>query len=227
MKGKSTVTVLLTALFGCLLLTGCQPKSYTVTVSGDAIKDGDTLYLTNNLRQLTPIDTAITANGKAVFHAPTDSTFFASVYKASNPNIGITLFVGPEKNIIFLSKNAGGSKVAGSEINERWREMSDSIYRITIRMNALADLLNKTSLPYQEQKRYVERMKVCNNELKAVITNYARKNINNELGFFILTFYDGHIISPDIRNELIRQLPQAMRDRPAIRQLSKQEQDIR
>lgn len=221
MRSKTTIIAMTMAVLGYSLLAGCRPKNYTITVSGDAIKDGDTLYLTDNLRQLTPIDTAVTVDGKAVFRAPTDSTFMALVYKSGNNNIGATLFVGQGAAIVFLSKNAGESKVAGAEINERWREMNDSIYKITIRLNTLADQLNKTEMPYQKQKKYIERMKVCNSELKTAIINYARENIDNELGCFILTFYDD-IIPPDVRDELISQLPQGMHNSAAIRQLSKE-----
>ena len=221
MRSKATIIAMTMAVLGYSLLTGCRPKNYTITVSGDAIKDGDTLYLTDNLRQLTPIDTAVTVDGKAVFRAPTDSTFMALVYKSGNNNIGATLFVGQGEAIVFLSKNAGESKVAGAEINERWREMNDSIYKITIRLNTLADQLNKTEMPYQKQKKYIERMKACNSKLKTAIINYARENIDNELGCFILIFYDD-IIPPDVRDELISQLPQGMHNRAAIRQLSKE-----
>ena len=215
-----SLTVLL-LIAAQMLFASCRQRNYVIHVHGDGLKEGDTLFLTNDLRTFAPIDTAMVKDGKTEFRNATDTTFFAAVYKAGDARLGTTLFVEPGHISVLLSNKPGESKVSGTPTNEKWIVINDSIYKIGVKINNLANQLYQPGLTEEQQKQYAERINSYSQEFTTYVTENARKNINNELGVFILTFYENDIIEPAVKKELITQLPQHLRNRASIKQLEK------
>ena len=60
------INILLSSAIGLALFSSCQNHSYRIEGSGDALIDGDTLYLTTDLQELTPTDSIVVKDGKFV-----------------------------------------------------------------------------------------------------------------------------------------------------------------
>ena len=73
---RRTIRLIAGAMMGIALLASCQSKSYRLEGSGEALKDGDTLFLTTDLTELTPSDTIVVKDGKFAITGETDSTYF-------------------------------------------------------------------------------------------------------------------------------------------------------
>ena len=58
-----------------------------------------------------------------------------------------------------------------------------------------------------------------NKRFSAIVVKTTEKNIKNEFGYFLLTYYPDELIDNDARARLIQQLPDEMRQRPAIKQI--------
>ena len=101
-----SLTVLL-LIAAQVLFASCRQRNYVIHVHGDGLKEGDTLFLTNDLRTFAPIDTAMVKDGKTEFRNATDTTFFAAVYKAGDARLGTTPFVEPGHISVLPSNKPG------------------------------------------------------------------------------------------------------------------------
>lgn len=205
----------------CFLSAGCQSKSYKIEGTCDGIADGDTLFLTNDAITGKPIDTLIVKDGKFEVSGNTDSTSFCMVYSAKNNELNIPFFIEPGTIKINLSMNPYKQKVSGTEINERWQTMNDTIASVAMEIDRLSNTMFHAKYAESEQKELNAKYKSLNNKFKDVIKSYAKKNIDNELGYFIITYYPEEFISPKTQLELINKMPQKMRNRAKIRNIEK------
>lgn len=215
MNKLMTIALLAASLIG----SGCQSKSYKIEGQGDGMADGDTLYLTTDMTTGIPMDTIIAKDGKFEISGTTDSTFFAMIYNAKRQEINIPLFVEPGTITVNLSKNPGQSKVSGTETNEKWQTLNDSVVKIGTQINRIATYIYDNQLTESEQKDQMAAIERLNKHFNSFITDYARKNIANEMGYFILTYYPEDVISNKDKLDMIAKMPKAMRNRPAMKQL--------
>lgn len=197
----------------------CQPKSYKIEGQGDAVKDGDTLFLTIDPNTATPIDTAVVKDGKFEFSADIDSTVFGQIYSPKDPKITFPLFVEPGTIKVTMSSTPAQCKVSGTETNERWQELNDTTVRIGMKADRIVAAIHGNPLSDSEQQALMQQVNKINEEFKACTTTYAERNIDNELGFFMLTYYPEEVISADKKLELIGKMPQKMQQRPQIKSL--------
>lgn len=202
-------------------LAACQSDTYRIKGSGDALKDGDTLYITNDMMTGKPIDTVVVKDGKFETEGTTDSTAFCMIYSKSN-GMMMPFFIEPGTIKLRLAKNGGKSEVTGTAVNEKWQDMADSIYTLSKKMQELAAHTYNNEPDNDELKKQKAEMDKVNEDFKGLVLRKAEENVKNEFGYFILTYYTQGIITPETHIRLIGEMPEKMRNRPAIQTLLRQ-----
>ncbi len=216
MVRKSLIPCLGTFLFA---LTACQSNGYKVAGDVKGLSDGDTLFLTRDLTTGIPSDTILIDNGKFSISGETDSTALCMVYSAKKNEINAPFFLEPGTITIHLSDQSGSSRVSGTTCNDEWQELNDSVMVIGKEINRIAEHIYANNLPQEEQQKGMEQIEKLNKRFSACVVKTAEKNIDNEFGYFLLTYYPEDLIDNETRSRLIGSLPAEMQKRPAIQQM--------
>jgi thiol-disulfide isomerase/thioredoxin len=207
------------AIMGMALLTSCQSKSYRLEGSGEALKDGDTLFLTTDLTELTPSDTIVVKDGKFAITGETDSTYFCLLYSAKNNTIAMPFFVEPGTVRMTFPEKMENARVAGTPCNDEWQTVSDSTAAMSQKMSQLAMQMYSGQSSMESQAKIQTEIEQMNNRFRQFIFDKGKKNISNEFGYFIVTFYSGGLLTADQSKELIQLMPDNLRQRQPIRQM--------
>lgn len=200
----------------CLLLAACQSSSYKISGECAELNDGDTLFVSNDMINGTPTDTMIVKDGKFETEGETDSTYLCMVYSAKQHSINVPFFIEPGSIKLTLSDNPDLSKTSGTMMNRRWQELTDSSATIGKRINKIATILYGTNVNTTEKKRLEAGIELLNKQFAKCVTRFAKGNIDNEFGYFLLTYYPEDIIDNATKLKLINRLPKEMRQRKTI-----------
>lgn len=201
-------------------LAACQSNTYHIKGTVEDATGKDTLFLTTNLQEGTPRDTIIAEDGKFELSGETDSTYFCVIYSKSDEALSIPIFIEPGTIKVQLSKTPGVSRVGGTAINDEWQRMTDSTMVIGKEINNLAEKMYANEQASQEeQQKVMDQIEKLNQRFSGVVLSFTERNIKNELGYFLLTFYPEEIISNQDRLRLIKQLPEKMRQREDIKHM--------
>lgn len=209
-----------------LLLTACQSKSYKIEGSGDALQDGDTLYITTDIIDGTPQDTIVVTEGGFKMESETDSTVFCMIYNPKKQGMAMPFFIEPGTIKLILSDNSTQSKVSGTKTNNRWQELNDTTVKIGMKINRIATYIYETQLSDTEQSAKMAEIDKLNEEFKTCIADYAERNIDNELGRFMLTYYPEDVIPADKKLTLISKMPSKTQERQAVKTLKKRLEEL-
>ena len=202
-----------------LTLSACHQTSYTISGTAEGLQDGDTLFVTDNMETGIPTDTLILQSGKFTLEGETDSTRLCMVYSASRNELNAPFFLEPGTISIAIKETPGASRVGGTLCNDRWQELNDSVMSIGKEINRIAEHIYGGTQSEAEQQKGMEQIDRLNERFANLVAGMAEKNITNEFGYFLLTYYPEELISNDQRSRLIQQLPDAMKQRPAIREM--------
>lgn len=205
-----------------LVLAACQSNVFHIQGTAENMADGDTLFLTSDLTDGIPQDTLVVKDGKFHFSAPTDSAMLCMVYSAKEHQINATFFTEPGTVDIRLSATPGGSRVGGTLLNREWQRLNDSVLTIGKDINRIAERIYGHPSTPEEQQRGMQAIEQLNKRFSRMIVATAERNISNEFGCFLLTYYPEEVIPSGSALRLIRQMPQELRQRPAIKQLEQQ-----
>lgn len=223
-----SLTALLAASF---MLSACQSDSYSVDGVVEQLQDGDTLFLTKDFVSGTPIDTVIVKDGKFRMEGTTDSTFLCMLYSTKYRGVAIPFFIEPGSVKLRLSDKPEERRISGSSpTNNKWQEMNDSVIRIGRQINMIADYIHGSNLTYEEQQEQMRKHEQLVGQFKSLVLGYARKNVGNEFGYFLLTYYDDMsdmyfpegLIDARVKLELIGKMPRNMRERATVKALVEQ-----
>jgi len=201
-------------------LAACQSKTYKIEGSGDALKDGDTLYLTTDMAEGHPSDTVVVKDGGFVIQGETDSTQFCVIYNPKRQEVSMPFFIEQGTIELLFSEQPMQSKVSGTATNEKWQELNDTTVKIGMKINSIATAVYTAQLTPDEQSKRMAEIEELNTEFKNCVTDYAEKNINNELGCFMLTYYPDEIIDADVKLKLIEKMPEKMKSRTSIKKMA-------
>jgi len=202
-----------------LLITGCQSTAYKVSGVTEGLFDGDTLFLTHDLQNGIPSDTILVKDGHFSFEGETDSTYLCMVYEANRNEINIPFFIEPGNITIKLSEVPGNSRVGGTKCNEGWQELNDSVMSIGREINRIAEHIYGNTVSPDDQRKGMEQIEKLNQRFAQIVCQTTERNINNEFGYFLLTYYPEELIDNDTRLHLINKLPDKYKGRQAIKQL--------
>jgi thiol-disulfide isomerase/thioredoxin len=209
-------------LFSVALLTSCQSNSYKISgsvSSSEGLADGDTLFVTKDLQTGIPSDTLIIEDGKFKLSGETDSTALCMIYSAKRNEINAAFFMEPGTIDIQLTDQPGGSRVGGTTCNNQWQTLNDSVMSIGKEINRIAEHIYGNNLSQEEQQKGMEQIEKLNKRFAELVVKTAEKNIDNEFGYFLLTYYPEELIDNNTRAKLIKELPAEMRQRTAIKQM--------
>ena len=209
-------------LFSIALLTSCQSNGYKISgsvSSSEGLADGDTLFVTKDLQTGIPSDTLIIQDGKFKLSGETDSTALCMIYSAKRNEINAAFFMEPGTIDIQLTDQPGASRVGGTTCNKQWQTLNDSVMSIGKEINRIAEHIYGNNLSQEEQQKGMEQIDKLNKRFAELVVKTAEKNIDNEFGYFLLTYYPEELIDNNTRAKLIKDLPAEMRQRTAIKQM--------
>lgn len=213
-------------IFGLALagasLASCQSNTYKINGSGDALKDGDTLYLTTDMAEGSPSDTIVVKDGGFMMQGETDSTQFCVIYNPKRQEVSMPFFIESGTINLLFSEKPMQSKVSGTATNEKWQELSDTTLKIGMKINSIATTMYNAQLTAEEKSGRMAEITKLNDEFKKCVNDYAEKNIGNELGYFMLTYYPNEILDAGVKLKLIGKMPEKMKSRAAIMELTKE-----
>ena len=209
-------------LFSAVLLASCQSNSYKIKGSVEGLPDGDTLFVTSDLITGVPSDTLVIKDGKFELQGEVDSTALCMVYSASMNEINAAFFMEPGTIKIHLTEEPGASRVSGTHCNDQWQTLNDSVMSIGKEINRIAEHIYSNNLPEEEQQKGMEQIDRLNQRFSDLVVKTVEKNIDNEFGYFLLTYYPEELIDNENRARLVKELPTEMRQRPAIKQFEQE-----
>ena len=221
---SKTILAITALLAASSMFAACHNETYKIKGSGNMLKDGDTLFITNDFTTGTPIDTAIVRDGKFILEGKADSTFLCMIYSKNHQGTAMPFFIEPGEISLTLSDNPTERKVSGSTINDKWQEMNDSVLYIGQQIGMIATRINSAELTAEENEEQIKKYEQLMERFRNLILDRAEKNTDNEFGYFLLTYYDDMMgINETNSNEvetklkLINRLPKKMRQRQAIK----------
>jgi len=205
----------------CVLLAGCHSKSYKITGTLESGGEGDTIFLTSDLVGGQPEDTAFLHNGKFSFSGETDSTYLCIVYSAREKDKNIPFFIEPGNIKVVIGKDPSATRVTGTSTNEKWQQLNDSIAFFAHKMDSIATAAYASEINKEKREAAMSQVETLQKRFVQCVQNAARRNIDNEFGYFIVTNYDDAILGNGLREELVKQMPDRFQERPAIKELKK------
>ena len=214
----SLTSILYSALF-LGALTACQSNTYQVKGTIEGAADGDTLFFTTDMQSGIPSDTLIVEHGKFSFSGESDSVYMAMVYSAKRNELNAPFFVEPGKISIDIKETPGASRVGGTMCNDQWQVLNDSVMTIGKEINKIAEHIYGNNVTFEEQQKGMEQIEQLNKRFSAMVIGITEKNIDNEFGYFLLTYYPEELIDNETRLRLIEKLSDERRQRDAIKQI--------
>ncbi|MBR2114342.1 MAG: AhpC/TSA family protein [Prevotella sp.] len=202
-----------------LALTACHSNTYKISGAVEGLNDGDTLFITNDLQTGIPTDTLIVKDGKFELSGETDSTYLCMVYSEKRNEVNAPFFIEPGNISIKLVETPGMSRVGGTRCNEQWQELNDSVMFIGKEINRIAEHIYGNTIDEMEQQKGMEQIEKLNQRFSAIVVKTTEKNIKNEFGYFLLTYYPEELIDNQTRMKLIDKLPDEKQKRPAIQEM--------
>lgn len=202
-----------------LLFIGCQSKKFRVTGTTEGIKNNDTLFVSTDMIEGTPSDTLIVKDGGFIYEGETDSTRLCMIYCKNRPDINIPFFIEPGNINIHMKADVGKSRVSGTLINDEWQLLTDTVNMYGKQINNIVTQAFDNGSSSEQQDAAMVEIKKLEKQLNKSIIRTAERNIQNELGYFIINYYDDEVISNEERLILIKKLPEVMRNRPRIKQM--------
>lgn len=206
--------------FLTILLVGCQSQTYKLVGTAEGLADGDTLLLTSDMVNGTPSDTIIMKDNTFSFKGTAEEeAAICMVYSAKSNEINAAFIREPGEITIHLSATPGASRVGGTPCNNEWQRMNDSVMVIGKEINRIAEHIYGNNIEQEEQQRGMDEIEKLNNRFAKVVVDITEKNIANEFGYFLLTYYPEELIDNNTRLSLIEKLSDERRKRPAIQKI--------
>jgi len=199
-----------------LLLTACHGNSFKIKGSVEGIDNGDTLYATTDFQNGIPFDTMVVKDGKFSMSGRADSVRQCIIYCAQDEAISSLLFLEPGQIKVELSLVPERTKVSGTALNDAWQSLNDSVNIFSNQVNNLLAQYYTEETSQEEKTKILSKITTHAQKINQCICKTAEKNINNELGYFLIL--DGSMAEED-RLRLIGQLPNEMRERKGMKAL--------
>ncbi len=219
---KASLTNILYSALAAVALTACQSNTYKITGSAEGLQDGDTLFITSDLQTGYPSDTLVIKDGKFQTEGKVDSVHLCMIYCASRNEVNAPFFAEAGNIQIKLSEKPGATRISGTLCNDEWQKMNDEVMTIGKDINRIAERIYGEQVSAEEQQKGMEQIEKLNQRFSEMVVQSTERNINNELGYFLLNYYPEDIIDNDTKSRLIEKLPAEMRDRQSIKQLMAQ-----
>ena len=212
-------SILCSAAAVTALFCGCQSNQYRISGTAEGLENLDTVYIIDNIEAdgtFTPRDTLVVTDGRFSAEGETDSTRFCFIFSKSGITEGF--FLEPGSISIALKPEPGASRVGGTKCNDEWQRLSDSTMTIGREINRIAEHVYGGTLTAEQEREGMEQIDRLTKRFSALVIRTAEENVQNEFGYFLLTYYPEEVIDNESRLRLIKQLPAQMQQRPAIKE---------
>ena len=212
-----TIRTALSTAAIALAMTACQQKGYHVKGTALGLNDGDTLYLATDLENLQPLDSFYVKDGKFTYSAESDTVQLALLY-SSKMDATAMFFTEPGTITVTLSTEPSQTHVGGTKSNDAWQELAVLSNSYGEKAQSKVEQLYSDSVSEAESQQIFAEMQALEQELQQKIVELTEKNIDNEMGYFIMANLstDDKTFTPEKCQELIERMPTKMRQRPAI-----------
>ncbi|MBR1934116.1 MAG: AhpC/TSA family protein [Prevotella sp.] len=218
---------LLAFLLLAVALVGCQQNGYKIKGTAEGFADGDTLLLITDFATGTPSDTLIVNNGRFEHSGQVDSVDICAIYSLANPEAGTDFLLEPGTITISLSQEPGMSRVGGTKANEGWQQLNDMVAGYGERMQQLTNQALSAEPDTDAQVALYEQMARMEYEMGQKVVEIAEKNLDNELGYFlVLNYMNDAALPAEKRLELMDRLPASSQQRGALKQLRSEMQQV-
>ena len=199
-----------------LLLAACGQKTCHIIGTIEGGKDGDTLYLITDMEHGIPMDTLYVRDGQFEYQTELDSTTLCFLQYVLGEESVQPFFLEPGTVRIDLKKDVSEIQISGTRLNEEWQTLNKAAYDYQKEMMQLTEEAQKDS---SEQNMQVIMAKVqsAQTRLSDLYYKTAEKNINNELGFVLVS--NPVALSEEEVLMLINQMPPKMHGRKEIMEI--------
>ena len=213
---------LILALLATMLVVACKngpdgdAHHYVIEGTATGFADGDKLILAHS--DGTIIDTIIVRNEAFTYDGATDSVRMLSLYEQRNNLNWIDFFTESGTISISISQEPGQSKVTGGTVNNAWQHLVDDTAPIYAKMQQLDDsLYSDKELSREAQWVIIERYNQLFSEINKKVLESAEKNVDNELGYFlVVNYYSADESANHYIRDIISKMPLEYRQRPAM-----------
>lgn len=204
-----------------LALAACQPDGYRVNGVAEGFKDGDTLYYFKTMGAPEPTDTIVLKNGKFKLEGPADSVTLASVVSADG-SAGALFFTERGNIDVTVTKN-GLPKIGGTKSNDAWQEVNDLQAQYTVKFDSIMAPVYLGEESEVTQQEVMEQYQIIEREMIGKIIDIAERNLDNELGYFVVTsMAGGRDMEVERLKELIENMPAEYQERKEVAEILKQ-----
>ena len=207
-------------LFALALMTaGCQSNGFKINGVAEGFNDGDTLYVGRGYGEGIT-DTLLVKDGKFQLEGVADSADFCLI-NAANGTVGAAFFKEPGTINVTISTD-GTSTVSGTKANDGWQELNNMQQEYYQRMEKLAAPLYSENLDSAQQQAIYDQFNDIQKEIENKILDVAEANIDNALGFFLVSqLATGNQIPQEKISSLVEKMPESFRQRQAIKDVMK------
>ena len=212
-----TISRLATAI---LLFAACQSDSYKIAGTAEGFADGDTIHLTTDPVEGKPEVSTVVKDGRFEMTGQVDSMTMCFVYSAKDMAVAQAFFLEPATITVKLSQVPGASRVSGTKVNDALQTLNDSAFAFQKEIELLSESMSHElgATPTEAEQQEVEKvLQASYTRLTQQILKTAQANIDNELGFLLVT--DNNGITDEQRLSLINSMPPRMRQRPILKEL--------
>ncbi len=201
-------------------LASCQSNSYKIQGNTEGFSEGDTLFMTTELSSGIPSDTMIVKEGHFDLKGEADSAKLSIIYAPGHPNVSALFFVEPGTINITLSQNQDNVSIGGTKANDALQELNKIASDYGKKIQEIGAIFYDPNASEESKKQAMEQEQKLQAELANKVAELAEKNIDNELGFFLITnFSDDEVFSMEKRRVLIDKMPANFKNRQEVKDL--------
>ncbi len=205
-----------------LAVAACQqPEGYRVKGVAEGFREGDTLYFYKVMGDETPTDTIIVRDGEFVLEGSVDSVTLASVVSADGGAGAI--FFTEKGNIDLIVSRINTPKVGGTKANDAWQKVNELQAVYSAKFDSLTAPLYLEEYSNELEEKVMAQYQVVEQEMLSKIIDIAEENIDNPLGYFVVTSMAGSKeLNIDRLKNLIGKMPADYQQRQEVTDIMKQ-----
>jgi len=170
-----------------LLLWSCQSDSYKIKGYARQFADGQTVTLALDDPPHRVLGKALIQQGHFMFSGTVDTTLLCRIYLPDEPLSGASFFLEPGTITIELHPYPVPTRVSGTELNNAWQQLNDSVQHLGHRLITLAQQSTAQHVPQRRQLALT--IDSLHRQLSAVIHDTGQRNRHNALGQYIIQNY--------------------------------------
>jgi len=206
-------------------MTSCNSNEFKVKGVVEGIDDGDTLLIYPFAPESSdPLDTLVVSDGEFEWKGDVDSVFLCTVVAPKTRTYA--MFFREAGTIKMLLSASGESQISGTEANDALQEMNKVFFESQKKAETLMEKINAGGLDQEQQVEIYTQLNELQKEVGVKMKEMTMNNLNNEFGYFFLTqLAYGDQFSRDELIDALSKLPEAYKERQAIKDIQKKIND--